>query len=558
MPVENLSRSDIKILNDKSGTLFSEGGGEPEFLVASDNSFYTIITLEMSSSIFAAGVENKVGDAAKSFIKSMVEEKKGKKKHKVALYAFGSTSESGLVQSFTDDHNVLNRKIDEIIAYGARGGCNLYGSYVDSLLTLDYMVPENEVVTSSMIILADGTDEAGTKSELDAIIAKREDVEIYVVGIKGNYDESKIKKLASNSFHYFSSTSDELETTFGKIADIAELPAKSNYIIGLCTSVEAESSFTITAEKEGLIGELTVHYDGESVYGWTGNVSKCDEKELTDPCGVKDCGNSTIPGVSCGTCANGMLCGEDQICYDPCAEKECGSSEGKNCGTCSDNRYCSSDQKCVTESEFCNGKECGTVTLEKGAESVTVVCGKNEGKCSDENFCNSNNSCEAYEEYGDYLIGEGVVKLKSTNQVWLNVPLGKTNLSTASKFCENLHFAGYSDWHLPSISEFRTTIVGCSRTVTGGRCKLTDSCLTCYSYPECECERENGPGENGFYWEAGIWDYRGNEYGSYDSAYFWTSSVRPDTQNNQWILEFNSASMATDSPTKEHYVRCVR
>lgn len=121
------------------------------------------------------------------------------------------------------------------------------------------------------------------------------------------------------------------------------------------------------------------------------------------------------------------------------------------------------------------------------------------------------------------------------------------NWDYAVSYCDNLTEGGYSDWHLPTISELRTLIQNCPDTETGGSCGVTDNCL---SWNEC--------GKGGC---SGC-TYDENNRGQYskfgDSGYFWSSSTGIDVTYYAWFVYFDYGNVCYDNKTTYYYVRCVR
>ena len=115
----------------------------------------------------------------------------------------------------------------------------------------------------------------------------------------------------------------------------------------------------------------------------------------------------------------------------------------------------------------------------------------------------------------------------------------------AVSYCNNLTKYGYSDWHLPTISELRTLIKNCSGTVTGGSCGVTDSCL---SYSNCRNDACSGCSSDlsGKYSKLG------------DSSWLWSSSVLSDHSDLAWAVDFFNGSVGNDYKGYINYVRCVR
>lgn len=148
---------------------------------------------------------------------------------------------------------------------------------------------------------------------------------------------------------------------------------------------------------------------------------------------------------------------------------------------------------------------------------------------------------------------------------WQNPPADDhPNLSwqEALDYCSNLTLGGYSDWRLPTISELRSLVRGCSATVTGGTCGVTDSCR---SYDSCNsttcigCASGSGP-SGGEYWptQCGGWDY------AIGSSCYRSSSVNSSDTSSAWELCFVTGGVVSMSKDASGYydgvtnVRCVR
>jgi len=122
----------------------------------------------------------------------------------------------------------------------------------------------------------------------------------------------------------------------------------------------------------------------------------------------------------------------------------------------------------------------------------------------------------------------------------------------AKALCENLDLGGYSDWRLPSISELRTLIRGCSDTETGGECGVTDECLDsgCWNVP-CEgCLWDEGPAR-GCYWPSEL-----NPY--YYCYTYWSSTLLEDHDNYAWQVRFYDGEVDFSVIEYSENVRCVR
>jgi Protein of unknown function (DUF1566) len=140
----------------------------------------------------------------------------------------------------------------------------------------------------------------------------------------------------------------------------------------------------------------------------------------------------------------------------------------------------------------------------------------------------------------------------------------------AIAYCDGLENNGHSDWHLPTISELRTLVRGCSATETGGSCGVTDSCLI-----GCISEDKSTPGEpcdsscsdlSCFSCEGGDGP-TGGCYGPSELAgecgWYWSSSPVEETElGAAWFLDFDRGHISycgtANACHGEYRARCVR
>ena len=349
MPASGLTAENFTITNDETGLPFSEGGGAPMVGESASVNFYTIIALDMSDSMFTPEGDNSASRAvaaAKGFVANHVAGVTGTSAHYVAIYAFGSSAQSALVQEFTNDAAVLNTTLDDLLAAGSRGGTNLYGAYMASLDTVRTIDTTDGMARLNMILLSDGLHESGNKEEMRAQALESlalGGVDVFAMGMAGDYDEAELRELASQSFYFYSKDDGATVTQkFDLIGDTMAYMTGGNYVVGVCSPLESASSFTVAATQAELTGQMVVAYD-TVVEGWTGDVSQCDEAEIADPCLNQQCGESIlIPGFQCGGCAGPTEYCDTGMCIDDCENLFCGDSPFLNlsCGTCGDEETC--------------------------------------------------------------------------------------------------------------------------------------------------------------------------------------------------------------------------
>ena len=127
----------------------------------------------------------------------------------------------------------------------------------------------------------------------------------------------------------------------------------------------------------------------------------------------------------------------------------------------------------------------------------------------------------------------------------------------AVTYCDNLDYGGHQDWRLPTVSELRTIVRGCSQTEAGGSCAVTDQCpqQDCWDITDCKsCEWMSGPA-NGFYVVSELADYTTVDY--YWSSTLVDANIQPD---RSWSLLFATGNISELDTIDESGAmpRCVR
>jgi hypothetical protein len=140
---------------------------------------------------------------------------------------------------------------------------------------------------------------------------------------------------------------------------------------------------------------------------------------------------------------------------------------------------------------------------------------------------------------------------------------GDLDWDSAVEYCDALDLGGHGpgSWRLPTISELRSLIRGCSSTETGGWCGVADSCL-CYEVGGCYeaitcigCEASGGGGIDGAYWPP---EFRGPVAWAFHRNGYWSSSFCAGRPSSVWTVEFQNAGVYQSLKTTISFVRCVR
>ncbi len=141
--------------------------------------------------------------------------------------------------------------------------------------------------------------------------------------------------------------------------------------------------------------------------------------------------------------------------------------------------------------------------------------------------------------------------------MWSPKSSGPMSWDDAVSFCNSLTVCGYSDWHLPTISELRTLIKNCSATETDGSCGVTDSCL---SASNCRNNACYGCGDDD---DSGNYSKKYSKLG--DTEGLRSSSLLSDDSDMAWFVNFGYKGQVyydnkefTGNVSNDYYVRCVR
>lgn len=265
--------------------------------------------------------------------------------------------------------------------------------------------------------------------------------------------------------------------------------------------------------------------------GCGGQCGVCKETQFCDnghctckpQCTDKVCGDNGCGGT-CGTCLSGLSCQEGK-CKVVCGDTKCGSGEDK----------CNCPSDCTAG---CWG--CCAGPLCKGG-NIVAECGKNGDTCV---ACAAGRSCKdgacIAVSWRDY----------STNLLWQNPPAKDQYmyLAMAKQYCLSLVLDGYDDWRLPTVSELRSLIRGCTGTQSSGACNITDGgCAnwTCRSSTCNGCTAGTGPAK-GCFWPTEV---------EGTCEWYWSATVTEDASGNAWGVLFSNA-MVNDA--HGGYVRCVK
>ncbi|NLH48437.1 MAG: DUF1566 domain-containing protein [Myxococcales bacterium] len=147
-----------------------------------------------------------------------------------------------------------------------------------------------------------------------------------------------------------------------------------------------------------------------------------------------------------------------------------------------------------------------------------------------------------------------------TGLMWQNPGVPSPTIQTwfdVKEYCENLELAEYGDWRLPTISELRTLIRDCAKTIVGGECHVTDECTDYYECKNNACSGCSNPGSSGedyIFWPS---ELIGEPYYNY-----WSATEVTDIEQWVYIADYYSAAITTcdyiNTLGNFLQIRCVR
>ncbi len=147
--------------------------------------------------------------------------------------------------------------------------------------------------------------------------------------------------------------------------------------------------------------------------------------------------------------------------------------------------------------------------------------------------------------------GDGTVTDLRTGLMWDKASsIGYQDWQSAGNTCKDMALAGYTDWRLPKIDELRYLVVGCTPTMSGGRCEVASGCAgSCWTEICRGCTDWSGPGDEGCYLNPVL---KGN------CTVYWSSSSMVDDPIYAWTVAYYDGRISGHNKIEVNARRCVR
>ena len=139
---------------------------------------------------------------------------------------------------------------------------------------------------------------------------------------------------------------------------------------------------------------------------------------------------------------------------------------------------------------------------------------------------------------------------KTTHLLWSDRSPEKMTWNDAVNYCKNLSEKSSDDWHLPNIDELRKGIIGCSKTESGGECRVSEKngCLS------SECKNPKGSCNCDRIAKGSFYSANCDE----DNVALWSSSTLSDNPESAWGIVYFSAMVGSNKKSGKFYARCVK
>jgi len=334
-PIPPLSGENLQVINDEKNAPFGtggEGGGFSELGTPSEYALVSVLALDLSDSIVLGDKLGDVIDGAHRYLDGIEADPRPGVSHDVAVVVFARPAAFEVAQPFTTDLSAVRATLEGLRAAQSEGSTDLYGAYTQAVALAEAQATELELVERFVVLLTDGTHEAGDEVALRAAALQARDgteAHVFTIGIDGAYDPARLAELATTAENFLQvEDASLLQDAFGRIASRVDAIARSNYVVGVCTPVAlGDPSLTIRVVVDGSDGTepadaVTLSYP---VTQLDGNTAVCDADEV----------------------ARMHLSCEDGLCDEACRDMECGCDGGVACGTCGTGSMCDADFTCV-------------------------------------------------------------------------------------------------------------------------------------------------------------------------------------------------------------------
>jgi hypothetical protein len=202
---------------------------------------HTALVLDLSGSILGSGNLEAVKSAAQSFVTTVVPAS-ADGSVQVGIWWFDGAAELHQLVPYTSSQPTLLNGIATVNSNLSNdNSTNLYGAVISAVASVRQRVTADKAQgifsAGSVVLFTDGADQAGRRTEVEAVSAinsARSDVAVYTVGLGGEIREPTLRALGPDGFE-FARQLDQLVESFTRVATKINNDANSFYILEYCS-----------------------------------------------------------------------------------------------------------------------------------------------------------------------------------------------------------------------------------------------------------------------------------------------------------------------------------
>lgn len=253
-------------LAENGRSLSSYEGQHMVKLAERQTSARTVIVLDLSGSIVAAGLRDLMIDGAAKLITKLPPN------HQVAVFGFDGRPDLVRFGGFTSDRLAIGTSLEVArTANVVDDSTNLFGAIVNALRLLDNAVDrdnDNVVTHGALVLFTDGDDRAARVSwgVVDRTLDDT-DHSTFAIGVGPEIDENKLDALGRSGAVYAGAAS-EIVAAFEQVGQTLRAHAEATYVVSHCSPARAgRHELDIAVKIDNRVGRTAIPFEADGFGG---------------------------------------------------------------------------------------------------------------------------------------------------------------------------------------------------------------------------------------------------------------------------------------------------